>query len=846
MRSTLFLLLNLSIMSLSAQSELWLHSGWEFRESGAREWLPANVPGSVHTDLLAAGVISDPFIGTNEDSVQWIEEKDWEYKLVFSIPDSILAGENAQIVFEGLDTYAEVIFNGVHILHADNMHREWKANVKELLQPENTILIKFTSAMKEGRRLADSIPFRMPVDERIFTRKAQYQYGWDWGPRFVGCGIWKSVRLETWNNARISDLQIYQDSLHEEQAAMHASVSWDMPEMDFGTIGEYTVQLYADDALVQEERVIVGSEPTPCRDLYFTINEPEMWWPLEPTSATAIMPYQGKKPQKLYTIRVDLLKDGKVISTYSRKTGLRTVELLQEPDNVGSSFYFKINGKPVFAKGANFIPTHSFPEQTSKADYRRMLEDIAAANVNMLRIWGGGIYEQDYFYELCDSLGIMVWQDFMFACAMYPGDDAFMQNVAAEVDYQVKRLRNHPSIVLWCGNNEIDEAWHNWGWQITHGYLQLQADQIWKWYTDLFEKSIPNALAELDPDRPYWPSSPSIGWGKKESLLKGDSHYWGVWWGKEPFDVYHKKVGRFMSEYGFQGMPSMFTLKEYIDSSDLYLYSPAIKQHQKHPVGYETIQTYMERDFPVPESFEDYVYTSQLLQAWGIRHALNAHLSAMPYCMGTLFWQWNDCWPVTSWSATDVAGRRKALYYQAKRSFEDYHLSGIMTKNGLDVYLTCHKPLADFTPSLMLFGEKSVPIYVPLNNDLPRDSTGSFLLVHLDNKALEGWQQLAFDLGIPGWSVAYQTVFFFLSPLQSELKPVQITYTYDPGRKALYLKSDGLAWGVYICAEDGEISLSDNFFDMNDYWEKVVYLENVPEGFDGKVHIRTLNDLMKD
>ena len=832
MRTTLFFLLNLSIMSLSAQSDLLLHSGWEFRSSDSREWLPAVVPGSVHTDLVRAGAIPQPFFGTNEDSVQWIEEKDWEYQLTFTVPDSVLSKENARLVFDGLDTYAEVMLNGELILRADNMHRAWKVDVKDFLQTENTLLIRFTSPIHEGKRLSKDIPFRMPVDERIFTRKAQYQYGWDWGPRLVGCGIWQPVRLETWSSTRIENIHIQQKSLQTDFVELEAQIHWKLPEQGKDDSTHYSVQVWVDGQVAAESKWKISGVPDAMPVVPFTIANPQRWWP------------RGMGDAHLYQLEFRLYEDQQLLQTYQLNYGLRTVELVQDADAVGSSFYFKVNGKPIFAKGANFIPTNSFPEQTTREDYRSMLEDIATANVNMLRIWGGGIYEQDYFYELCDSLGIMVWQDFMFACAMYPGDSAFMANVAAEVDYQVRRLRNHPSIVMWCGNNEIDEAWHNWGWQITFGYLQLQADQIWGWYKQLFHQLIPYTLAALDPSRPYWPSSPSIGWGKKESLLQGDAHYLGVWWGKEPLDVYHKKVGRFMSEYGFQGMPSLFTLQEYMDSSDLHLYSPAIKQHQKHQVGYETIQTYMERDFPVPESFEDYVYVSQLLQAWGIRHALDAHLSAMPYCMGTLFWQWNDCWPVTSWSATDVAGRRKALYYQAKRSFGDYHLSAKKNKQGLDIWLTCQKPLGSNTPQLMLFGEKPVPIMVELDTDIPHDSTGSFLLAHLDAKALTGWNQLAFNLGIPGWTVEYETVLFIDAPNKSALQPVHITYTYDSLRQALYLKSDGLAWGVYICTEDEEISLSDNFFDMNDYWDKVVYLENVPPDFDGTVRIRTLNELM--
>ncbi|MFN3940327.1 MAG: glycoside hydrolase family 2 protein, partial [Chitinophagales bacterium] len=303
-----------------------------------------------------------------------------------------------------------------------------------------------------------------------------------------------------------------------------------------------------------------------------------------------------------------------------------------------------------------------------------MLE-VKNANMNMLRIWGGGIYEKDVFYNLCDSLGILVWQDFMFACAMYPGDSAFLSNVKKEITYQVKRLRNHPSIALWCGNNEIDEAWHNWGWQSQYHYNTTEQKEIWSWYENVFHHLIPEVLSQTDTSRNYWPSSPSIGWGHKESLTSGDVHYWGVWWGNQSFEYYNQKVGRFMSEYGFQGMPSYRSFKNFTPLPELRYNSPTLKTHQKHPVGYETIFTYMQREYPVSDNLASSIYLSQLLQARGISIAMEAHRRNRPYCMGSLYWQMNDCWPVTSWSAIDYYGNRKALYYASKKTFAPLALS---------------------------------------------------------------------------------------------------------------------------------------------------------------------------
>jgi beta-mannosidase len=520
-----------------AQQKQYLHDNWQFRQADSTEWRPAMVPGSVHTDLIREGIIPDPFFNTNEKDVQWIELEYWVYKTSFTCSEDILNEEHISIIFEGLDTYAEVWLNDSLILSANNMHRAWEADVKSLLRVNNQLHITFRSPVEAGKELAKAIPFKMPVDERIYTRKAQYQYGWDWGPRLVGCGIWKDVYLKGWTEARIENLHLQQDTLSDEYAHMNLSVRWQAKPGE-----QYTIdwQVAGSPEAQTVLQVHSGQGAPPVLHLPFDIQQPKRWWS------------NGLGEAYLYTGELRILKDSVLVDSQTLRFGLRTIELVQEPDEQGKSFYFRLNGKPVFAKGANFIPTHSFPEQTTAASYRFQLQEAADAGVNMLRIWGGGIYESDIFYDICDSLGIMVWQDFMFACAMYPGDSAFLDNAIAEITYQTERLRNHPSIVLWCGNNEIDEAWHNWGWQVLFGYLQLQADQIWDWYEELFHRRIPAQLAISDPSRSYWPSSPSIGWGRREAVNQGDMHYWGVWWGKFPFRVYEHKVGRFMSEYGFQ------------------------------------------------------------------------------------------------------------------------------------------------------------------------------------------------------------------------------------------------------------------------------------------------------
>ncbi|MEZ5195503.1 MAG: glycoside hydrolase family 2 protein [Bacteroidales bacterium] len=410
----------------------------------------------------------------------------------------------------------------------------------------------------------------------------------------------------------------------------------------------------------------------------FTIANPKLWWP------------KGLGDQFLYQFNFKI-QTNQATDNHNLKIGLRTIELVQEPDSTGSSFYFSVNGTPVFMKGANYIPQDNFLSRVSDEKYLETIQSAVDANMNMLRVWGGGVYEKDIFYNLCDEKGILVWQDFMFACNMYPGDEEFIENVKQEASQQIKRLRNHPCIAIWCGNNEVDEGWHNWGWQKALNYSKEDSTEVWNNYLKIFEDVLPSTIITYSPYIPYVPSSPKIGWGHEEALTQGDMHYWGVWWGEEPFGVYEEKVGRFMTEFGFQGFPNLQTLDSCLLKDDLSLSSVALQNHQKHPRGMELIQTYMEREYKVPENFDHYTYVSQLLQAYGIKKALEAHRRAKPYCMGTLYWQLNDCWPVISWSSVDYYNRWKALHYFARDTFKDYLISFEERNDSLFVFVASDK-----------------------------------------------------------------------------------------------------------------------------------------------------------
>lgn len=664
----ILLLASCSYQEVNRSNKVSLNQHWSFHQEGSSKSYPANVPGNIYMDLYTTNQIKAPFYRSNEDSLKWIAEKNWVYEFYFEADNSLILKEHIYLVFEGLDTHTKVFLNDSLILSANNMFRKWKIDIKPFLKKHNTLKLNFKSPHQYIEEQAQRLNYNLP-ESRAFSRKAPYQFGWDWGPEFVCMGIWKEVYLEFWDELKFEDIYYTTDSIANNKAYLsaHLNIISDI-ETELQLILNHESSTFLKKSVNLKKGINTFSFP-------FEIKNPKLWWS------------NGFGEPFLYEM-IALLSNGeKKFASIKKNVGIRTIELIQEKDELGKSFYFKLNDIPVFMKGANYIPQDNFLNRVSFKKYEKLIESTVDANMNMLRVWGGGIYENDEFYDLCDENGILVWQDFMFACAMYPGDSSFLENVKQEAIDNIIRLRNHPSIALWCGNNEIDEAWNNWGWQKQFNYSDAQQSEIWKSYTDLFHDLLPQLIKEYDPGRNYWASSPSIGWGHPESLTEGDSHYWGVWWGEQAFEVYEEKVGRFMSEYGFQGFPDPSTLDSVLLTGDLNLKSSVLKTHQKHPRGFELIDAYMERDYNIPINFQDYNYMSQILQAEGIRVAIEAHRRAKPYCMGTLYWQLNDCWPVISWSSLDYYGNWKALHYQAKRSFEDVLISVKQEQDSLNVYI---------------------------------------------------------------------------------------------------------------------------------------------------------------
>jgi beta-mannosidase len=554
------------------------------------------------------------------------------------------------------------------------MFRTWTVDIKNKLKPgENELWVLFDSPTRRGLEELKKFGFQLAADndqsengemgsDRVspYIRKAPYHFGWDWGPRLVTSGIWKPVKLRAWSTGRIENVNIVTESLTEKSAAIKVIV-----EGNFERTGEYSLRISLDKLPIYNGTWNT-EHGTWNMNIPITIENPIFWQP------------NGLGDQKLYSFNIELLSEDKILDSKEIKTGLRLVKLIQEPDpdGQGKSFYFEVNGNPIFAKGANYIPNDIFLNRVSPEKYEFIVKSAADANMNMLRVWGGGIYENDIFYDLCDKYGIMVWQDFMFACAMYPGNKEFLDNVRLEAVDNVKRLRNHPCIVLWCGNNEIEAAWgpydekRGWGWK--QRYTDEQKAIIWQAYDTLFHKILPGVISNDDPGRPYWHSSPSAGMGQLASYetKSGDMHYWGVWHGLHPFTDFRKYKARFMSEYGFQSFPEFNSVKKYTLPEDYNIESEVMMAHQRSGIGNLRIKQYMAEDYKIPEDFEQFLYIGQLLQAEAIKLAIESHRADMPYCMGSLYWQINDCWPVASWSGIDYYGRWKALHYFVKEAFK--------------------------------------------------------------------------------------------------------------------------------------------------------------------------------
>jgi beta-mannosidase len=644
----------------------------------AATWQHASVPGSVHTDLLANGAIVDPYAGAHEAELQWIGLGDWEYRTHFDVDAATLARAHNDLVFDGLDTFADVFLNGRKLAATDNMFRTWRLPVHGMLKPAgNELRVVFHSPIRRVLAQVQAMPYKLPAnydwgfgDEpkgvltQNFVRKPGYHYGWDWGPRFVTAGIYKAVRLESRDALRIADLHIAQDRVEQAAASLRAQV-----EIEADHDGDVSLELRYGPAasadaqtLTQKAALKRGMNHI---DIPLRIDHPRLWFPV------------GYGAQPLYAFSLSLDDANGKQAQASRRTGLRKVELLHERDERGRGFAFAVNGVPVFAKGANVIPFDMFYSRVTREQQLRVLESARDAHMNLLRNWGGGYYESDEFFDLADEMGLMIWQDFMFGGGLTPAyDPSFRANAVAEGHEQVRRLRDHPSLVLWCGNNEVETGWKDWGWKEK---LEKEAPELaakaWSGYQQLFGRDLRGVVAADGGGVPYWSSTPSNDLdGKSNDSDNGDKHYWDVWAGPaKPVTAYLEETPRFMSEYGLQAWPELRTLAAIAKPDELGVDSPVVRAHQKFLAGNGNTRLlkYIRDEYGEPRDFADFVYLSQVMQAEGIELAALHHRASRPRTMGTLYWQLNDVWPGASWSSIDWYGRWKALQFHARRFYAD-------------------------------------------------------------------------------------------------------------------------------------------------------------------------------
>ena len=802
--------------------EQTLNDGWTLVGDTLGLNLQVGVPSVVQQCLFDAGVIPHPYCGTVEDDILWVSNHSWVYSLDFEVSKDVFERDVVQMVFEGIDTYAVVSLNGEALFVADNQFREWTADVKSLLKENgNRLEVDFMPYDSLQIALYEQTKPMMP-EKYAVSRKAPYQHGWDWAPKYKNVGIWKPVKLVGWDVARLENAYIVTNSANEDKAGL--TLHLDINSLN---TGDYEVEVLFDGKRI-------GVFPVQLKEgqqhsvIDFALENPELWWP------------NGMGVQHLYDVEVRLMNDDKVLDSQKFKSGIRTVEMVDEPDSTGRAFYFKVNGVPMYAKGANYVPEEMIETWTDVDNTLKLLQLAKNAHFNMLRVWGGGVYPDDDFFNICDSLGILVWEDFMYAGTMYPFDESFLENAEIEAIGQVKRLASHPSLALWCGGNEISEGYYNWGWQQSLGWSDDDDKAIKAGYDTLFESILPHTVDKYDGSRPYWPSSPSKGWGRPESLTEGDVHYWGVWWGELPFEAYRDKVGRFNSEYGYQSYPDMQSLKEasaddvdfaflsdYQGDSlyELICRNAFLNAHEKHARGIRQVNDFIEKYFPKPRNLGEYVYLSQLSQAYGMEVAIEAHRTAKPYNMGTLYWQLNDAWPVVSWSSIDYYGRPKALHFKLKTLYAPILLSldsrqgrVVLTSDLMrDVNGVLAVRVCDFGGNELL--AQQIPV------ELKHNENKALAIAELDaclSKVQRDNVYVKLQL-LENNVVISERYCYLAKPKELGLPNagIEMSVSSDGGRSVITLNSKAFAKDVCLsCDVNG--SFSDNYFDMEPNTTKCV------------------------
>ncbi len=815
-----------------------LHDKWLMHSSDSEHIIPASVPGSVYADLLAAGEMEDPYYRDNELEALKIMNKDYVYETSFEVQEEILRNDRVVLRFDGIDTVADIYLNGHYLAYVDNMHRIWEFQVKQLLctginnlkvylhSPTRFIAEQYERNPVEGTRDA--------MKGFPSVRKAHCMFGWDWGIRLPDAGIWRDVKLLGYSHARIDGVYITQEH-RNDQVKLHFRID---EETVNGKIDEAccleaeTGVSYCIAVEDPEGKVIARKE----NQNEILISDPQLWWP------------NGYGSQPLYTVCVQLMKNGVILDEWKKRIGLRTVTMCTEKDEYGECFAHQVNGMNIFAMGADYIPEDAILSRMSGERTRELLQQAKNANFNCIRVWGGGHYPSDDFWDACDELGLLVWQDFMFACAVYDLTDEFEENIIHEFEDNIKRIRHHASLGLWCGNNEM-ELFVDGGEWVTRP--KQKSD-----YVKMYEYIIPKVLKKYDPNTFYWPASPSSGgaFDNPNDENRGDVHYWEVWHGNRPFTEYRKYFFRYLSEFGFQSFPALKTCESFTEPGDRNIFSYVMEKHQRNEAANGKILNYMEQMYLYPTEFSTLLYASQLLQAQAIRYGVEHFRRNRGRCMGTIVWQLNDCWPVASWSSIDYFGRWKALHYYEKRFFAPLLLSceeeGIMTQdmnpNAEPYYV---KKSVRFNVNNESLQEKKVVVFWQLRNV---DGTVKYQAeetvqvpplssVWLDKIELEEAElyedYVLYELREDQRVISRETL-IFCQPKNFCFRDPKLQYRIEGDEVVVY--SSAYAKDVEILNENEDLILQDNYFDMIAGEERrIKIVKGEPKG----IHLRSVFDI---
>jgi beta-mannosidase len=790
-----------------------LNGTWQLTLSdGKTQVTDAKVPGTMYSALLNAGKMADPFYRENESDALELSENDCTFSRSFTLESAMLEHEKVMLRCEGLDTLCNLSVNGNFVAHTENMHRTYEFDVKKYLRAgQNQIQAVFHSPcryvteMQNKQKLACGTMYA-PAGT-AYLRKAHCMFGWDWGPALPDMGIWRDISLIGMDTARIHDVYVKQK--HEDgKVTLVVKLNierWQQSRLD----AEVQVISPQGEILKQKKEVLADEE-----EFQFTVENPQLWWP------------NGYGEHPLYTVQTVLCQSDRELDRKSLRIGLRTVQLKREDDEKGQSFVFVVNGVDIYAMGADYIPEDSILARRSKARTVKLIQSCTKAHFNMLRVWGGGYYPDDFFYDLCDENGLLIWQDLMFACGVYDYSDSFRKNIEAEVTDNIRRIRHHACLALWCGNNEQEWMWVD-SWSDAFS-PKLKAD-----YIKQFEVLFPEIVHREDPVTPYWPSSPSSGGSffRPNDENYGDMHYWEVWHGEKSFTDYRRVHPRFMSEFGLQSFPCLKTVESFTLPEDRNLFSYVMESHQKCGNGNEKILSYISQYFKYPKDFDSLLYVSQLIQSEGIRYGAEHWRRERDRCKGIIYWQLNDCWPVASWSSIDYFGRWKALHYAAKRFFQPVLASAC--ENGTNVALfVSNESLSAFSGTLKwelktsagkVMKQDSVPVDVPPQSSM--QVTDLDFSRELTNKQLLRNTYLEYRLEDKNGSVSGGTV-LFVKAKHFEFQNPEITFAVSENSTAflIQLRSKAFAKFVEISLKTADAVFSDNYFDLSADEPKTVIL----------------------